>query len=108
MRLSPYHESWYLAELAYAYRSTGQTDNALEAWRAFLARSTDSTPSAHGHIHIALILESLGKAREARAEVARALEFDPSISISGLEKQRLDRDRAHASVETQRSLGVPE
>ena len=103
MRLSPYHPAWFLMELADAYTKAGRTDNALVAWREFLARSPDPALAAMAHFHIALILEGLGKTDQARDEIARALEFDPSISISGLADQG-----KHTPSEILRNLGVPE
>lgn len=84
MRLSPYYPNWFLVELAWSYQQSGQNEEAVRAFRQYLARESGATNQARAYIGLALALSKLGREKEARREIAKAKEvfprFRPAIS----------------------------
>ena len=94
-------------ELASAYDDFGQSDKAIQTWEDFLARSPDSSQAAMAYTHIAILQNERGSTDQARIAVARAIEFDPGISISDLAEQKI-HGASRLRLEKLRALGLPE
>ncbi len=110
MRLSPYYPAWFLEDLGFSYLDANQPDIALVAFDKFLDRKPDPTHGAHSHIGRAFAYHSLGKEDKARAEIAKAVETNPGISLSNFAQQSLHKDAAglERGLATLRKLGLPE
>jgi tetratricopeptide (TPR) repeat protein len=73
--LPDFYEAWFT--LGISYSQTGQFDRAAEAFRKFLAFQP---LSADGHAAYGLLLIPVpGRRDEARRELERALELDPTL-----------------------------
>jgi len=110
MRLSPYYSAWILEDLGFTYLDAKQPKEALVAFQKFLDRKPDATHAAHSHIGQAFAYHALGQADKARAQVAKALEADPGISLTQFEKRSLNKDRStlEGGLAILRELGLPE
>jgi TolB-like protein/class 3 adenylate cyclase len=111
MRLSPYYSAWFLEVLGFTYLDAKQPDEALVAFETFLdRRQPRAAHVAHAHIGRALAYDALGQYDEARAEVAKAVEADPGISVRQFGELSLSKDRVglERGLAILRSLGLPE
>jgi adenylate cyclase len=110
MRLSPYYPAWYLPVLGFAYRFTGQYEEAialLETWRA-----RANPRSALPHLFLAITYEEAGRGKEAQLAVAEILKRNPKASISGYLKAKTfpykDQADIDKVVDSLRKAGLPE
>jgi tetratricopeptide (TPR) repeat protein len=77
MRLNPRCPQSYLFTLGFAYRLTGQYEEAIEASQQTLACSPNFL---WAHLHLAATYSEMGREEEARAEVAEILRISPHFS----------------------------
>jgi tetratricopeptide (TPR) repeat protein len=110
MRLSPYYPAWYLPVLGFAYRFTGQYEEAtalLEAWR-----SRANPRSALPYLFLAITYEEAGRGEEAQIAVAEILKRNPKASITGYLKAKTFPYKYPADIEkvvdSLRKAGLPE
>ena len=110
MRLGPYYPAWYLEDLGFTYLNAKQPHEALLAFEKFLDREPAAAHTAHAHIGRALAYHALGQDQEARAELAKATEVDPGISLTEFGKLSLHKDQAamDRGLTVLRQLGLPE
>ena len=110
MRLSPYYPSWYLEDLGFTYLNAAQPEDALLAFESFLDRAPAAAHAAHAHVGRAIAYDALGQEEEARAEIAKAVEADPGISLADFAKLTLNKDQAgmDKGLARLRRLGLPE
>jgi tetratricopeptide (TPR) repeat protein len=97
MRLSPYYPAWYLPVLGFAYRFTGQYEEAtalLEAWR-----SRANPRSALPYLFLAITYEEAGRGEEAQIAVAEILKRNPKASITGYLKAKTFPYKYPADIE---------
>jgi TolB-like protein/class 3 adenylate cyclase len=90
MRLSPQYPVWYLGRLGDAYRLSGQTDEAIAAFRGVIKRRPDDI--LHGRVRLVTTLATVGRLAEARSEAGQILKIDPSFRVADYMKTRLYRD----------------
>jgi TolB-like protein/class 3 adenylate cyclase/cytochrome c-type biogenesis protein CcmH/NrfG len=110
MRLSPYYPAWYLPVLGFAYRFTGQYEEAialLEMWRA-----RANPRSALPHLFLAITYEEAGRGEEAQLAVAEILKRNPKASITFYLKAKTfpykDPADIDKVVDSLRKAGLPE
>jgi len=110
MRLSPYYPAWYLPVLGFAYRFTGQYEEAialLETWRA-----RANPRSALPYLFLAITYEEAGRGEEAQIAVAEILKRKPKASITGYLKAKTfpykDPADIDKVVDSLRKAGLPE
>jgi TolB-like protein len=110
MRLSPYYPAWYLPVLGFAYRFTGQYEEAialLEMWRA-----RANPRSALPHLFLAITYEEAGRGEEAQLAVAEILKRNPKASITFYLKAKTfpykDQADIDKVVDSLRKAGLPE
>ena len=110
MRLSPYYPAWYLPVLGFAYRFTGQYEEAialLESWRA-----RANPRSALPHLFLAITYEEAGRGEEAQLAVAEILKRNPKASITFYLKAKTFPYKDPADIEkvvdSLRKAGLPE
>jgi adenylate cyclase len=110
MRLSPYYPAWYLPVLGYAYRFTGQYEEAialLEMWRA-----RANPRSALPYLFLAITYEEAGRGEEAQIAVAEVLKRKPKASIAGYLKAKTfpykDPAEIERVIDSLRKAGLPE
>ncbi|MBW2580476.1 MAG: tetratricopeptide repeat protein, partial [Deltaproteobacteria bacterium] len=110
MRLNPYYPAWYLPVLGFAYRFTGQYEEAialLETWRA-----RANPRSAIPHLFLAITYEEAGRGEEAQIAVAEILKRKPKASITGYLKAKTFPYKNPADIEKVvdllRKAGLPE
>jgi adenylate cyclase len=78
MRLDPRNPVFYLQNLGWAYRSTGQCEKAI----APLKRVLSLTPAfISSRVNLAVCYVELGREEEARAEAAEVLRLNPGFSV---------------------------
>ena len=78
MRLSPVYPTWYLYNLAAAYRLTGRYQDAEQALMEVLKRNSND---GRARLDFAIVLAHLGREAEAKTEVAEYLKRDPGNSL---------------------------
>ena len=110
MRLGPYYPDWFLEELGFTYLDAGRPDEALVAFARFLDRDPAAIHAAHAHVGRALAHDALGQDDAAVAEIARALQASPRISLSHFRQYALNRDREglERGLAAMHRLGLPE
>ena len=110
MRLSPYYPAWFVQALGSAYLGADDFEAALAASTEFIGRAGSPTQAARGLIIRAEALAGLGRADEAGAEIAKALDLDPGVVAAYRRGFALYRDREATTTRlgTLRRLGLPE
>lgn len=110
MRLGPYYPDWFLEELGFTYLDAGRPEDALIAFARFLDRDPAALHAAHAYVGMALAQDLLGQEDTARANIARAIQVNPAVSLSHFRQYALNRDRARLErgLAAMRRLGLPE
>jgi adenylate cyclase len=110
MRLSPYYPAWFLEVLGFTYLDAGQPEEALAAFESFLDRAPSPVHAAHAHIGRAFAHHARGEDKVAGADIAKALEADPRISLTRFGQLSLKKDRSgqEEGLAILRGLGLPE
>lgn len=67
MRLNPLHPEWYTVQLGWAYSEAGQYEEAISVFKRVV------NPPTRMHYELAVAYAELGRADEAKAEVAKDL-----------------------------------
>lgn len=83
MRLSPIPLYVCEASLAQCYRTTGQYEQAIAAYRNILKKQPNQLPA---QVQLVVALVQAGKEEEARAEAANVLKIDPKFSVESFAK----------------------
>lgn len=78
MRFCPIYPGWFLWALGVSYRLTGQTDRAIEAFRAAINRDQDFLSL---HVSLASTFGELDRKEDARKPVSEILRLDPEFSV---------------------------
>ncbi|HXH82282.1 MAG TPA: tetratricopeptide repeat protein, partial [Candidatus Tectomicrobia bacterium] len=84
MRLNPHYPYPYLWTLGHAYYLTERRLEALETFGKLVERNPDLLPA---HAYRAVLLDELGRTREAREAWDRAGHLSPDVSISTLRER---------------------
>jgi TolB-like protein len=92
IRLNPIPPSWYLQNLAMAYRDTGRYEEAISACRKVLHREPNNLSM---RLALASTYSYSGREAEARAEAARVLRIDPKWSLDHFAKMRPHKNQAN-------------
>jgi adenylate cyclase len=112
MRLSPYYPSWFLNLMIRAYVVAGRYDEAIGACEEMLKRNPGPFFVGQAHINLAVSYSNLAKPEpeKARAEIAKAIEIDPGLTVSFISKELDCKDPAFLEhyFDTLRELGLPE
>ena len=110
MRLSPYYPTWVLNVLATAKLINGDMEESRTLFMKFLDRNPVGRTAGMAHANLAVIHNELGQEAEARAEVAKAVDAFPGMSISYIQQSRSFKDSTiHESWSPiWRRLGMPE
>jgi len=105
IRLNPIPPSWYLYNLAMAYRDTGRYEEAISACKKVLHREPKNV--------IALLVLTgtyslSGREEEARAGAAEILRIDPMFSLERLAKTRPHKNQANTErfIDSLRKAGL--
>jgi TolB-like protein/Tfp pilus assembly protein PilF len=106
MRLNPYYGAWYPSALGFAQYQAGLYEPAVIT----LKEAIDRNWGVQAHQHLAATYARLGRAEEARNEVARILQMNPDIAISEVEKRLPFKNSADLEnyLEGLRLAGLPE
>jgi adenylate cyclase len=105
MTLNPNYPAAYLGTLGHAYRLSGKTEKAIEAFRAYHARNP-----GFGLTDIVIAYQQTGRPEEARQTAKQLLAARPNFTIAAwLKTQFSHRDTAQveADAEALRAAGVP-
>lgn len=105
MTLNPNYPAVYLGTLGQAYRLSGKTEKAIEAFQAYHARNP-----GFGLTDIVIAYQHTGRLEEARQTAKQLLAARPNFTIAAwLKTQFSHRDTAQveADAEALRAAGVP-
>lgn len=102
MRLHPYYHRWYLRRLGICYRMIGRYEEPATALEGYLNRGKDRNNS-RDYLYLATTYSMMGRGGETRANVAKALELNPKMSIESWRKRFLYKD----SEDTERIIMAP-
>jgi adenylate cyclase len=91
MRLNPHYRFTYLSWLGMAYLLTGRYEEAIAVLQSATIRNPNFLPP---HLHLAVSYSEVGRAEEARAEVAELLRISPTFSLAGLRRVMPFKDPA--------------
>jgi TolB-like protein/Tfp pilus assembly protein PilF len=83
IRLNPKAPSWYLHQVADAYRHMGRYDEAITWGKKAVDRNPKNLPA---HLVLAACYSLAGREKEAQAEAAQVLRISPSYSLERLAK----------------------
>ena len=110
MRLSPYYSVWFLEELGFIYLDAKQPEEALAAFAKYLEREASGKHAAHAHIGQAFVYHAEGRDNMARAAVSKAVEADPTITLTSFGQHSLNKDTESSASGRAilRRLGLPE
>ena len=91
--------------LGNAYRLAGRTEEAIEAFRAYHARSP-----GYGLADIVMIKEQAGEIEEAHALGEQLIALRPTFTIASWRRTqcRCDLEQMAADMASLRAVGVPE
>ena len=106
IRLSPISDSWYLSDLGHSYGMLGRYEEAISAFRKAISQSPEN-PYYHSYLAANYIIA--GREKEARAEIAKALEIDPKFSSDACRKGSLykDPDYSNRLIDAMLKAGLP-
>jgi tetratricopeptide (TPR) repeat protein len=107
MRLCPVYPGWYFQILGTAYRLTGDTDSAVDAYKAAIKGDADFLTM---HVGLASTLGELGRQADAKKPVSEILRLDPDFSIKTYVGGLSYRDPAELArfEDGLRKAGLPE
>jgi adenylate cyclase len=105
MSLSPSYPANYLGMLGNALRLAGRRDEAIEAFRAYHARSP-----GFGLVDIVIAQEQDGRLDEARRTARELMAARPDVTIASWERMqfRSDTEQMEADMASLRAAGIPE
>jgi len=83
IRLNPTPPIWYLTSLGAAYGLSGQYEDAIEAYKKALLRSSNNLPVWLGLVSVYILS---GRKDEARAAATNVIRIDPKFSLDYLSK----------------------
>jgi adenylate cyclase len=107
IRLSPISDSWYYGGLGHCYCMLGRYEEAISA----LKKTISLSPESPGyHTLLAAIYILAGREKDARAEIAKAMEIDPKYSLERWRTGSLYRDPSYLNriINAMRKAGLPE
>ena len=105
MTLSPNYPAVYLGTLGNAYRLSGRTEQAIEAFQAYHARSP-----GFGLTDIVIAYQQTGRPEEARRAAEQLLAARPNFTVAAwLKTQFSHRDTAQVEADAAalRAAGLP-
>jgi adenylate cyclase len=110
MRLSPYYPPWFLNLMSRAYVVAGQYNEAIPACEEMLKRNPGRFFAGQAHIYLAVSYSNLDHPEKARAEIAKAIEINPDLTLSFIRNEFDCKDQAFLEhyIDTLRELGLPE
>ncbi|UCE55894.1 MAG: tetratricopeptide repeat protein [Desulfobacterales bacterium] len=85
IRLNPFPPSWYLSNLAMAYRDTGRYEKAISACKKVLHRESKDVIT---RTILTATYSYSGREEEARAEAEEIFRIDPNFSLESMAKAR--------------------
>lgn len=105
MTLCPHYPASYLGHLGNAYRLSGRTQKAIEAFKAY-----DERNPGFGLSDLAITYQQMGQPALARQSADKLLIARKSFTISGWEKTQFRKDTAQlaADIAALRAVGLPE
>jgi len=105
IRLNPIPPSWYLYNLAMAYRDKGRYEEAISACKKVLHREPKNVITL---LVLAATYSLSGREEEARVEAAEILRIDPKFSLEGLAKTRPHKNQANTKsyIDSLRKAGL--
>jgi adenylate cyclase len=80
--------------LGEAYYLTGRYEEALAAYRQVLSHKPSGVDRLGAHLSLAASYSELGRAEEARVEIAEVLKINPQFSLAGVAQRAPYRDAA--------------
>jgi adenylate cyclase len=105
IRLNPIPPSWYLYNLAMAYRDTGRYEEAISACKKVLHREPKNVIA---RLVLTCTYSLSGLEEEARAGAAEILRIDPMFSLERLAKTRPHKNQANTErfIDSLRKAGL--
>jgi adenylate cyclase len=107
IRLSPISDSWYYAGLGDCYGMLGRYEEAISALKKTISLSPESP---WYHCLLAANYFLAGREKEARAEIAKAMETDPKYSLERVRTGHYYKDPSYVNriIDAMRKAGLPE
>ena len=107
IRLNPFPPYYYYFHLGTCYNHKGQYEDALTEFKKALQLAPNAA-AVHANIAATYIL--LDREEEAHASAAKALELDPTLSLSAVSKRSRYKDPAYFKfiLDAMRKAGIPE
>lgn len=105
MTLSPNYPAVYLGTLGNAYRLSGRTEQAIEAFQAYHARNP-----GFGLTDIVIAYQQTGRPEEAKRTAEQLLAARPNLTVAAWRKtqfSRRDTAQVEADAAALRAAGVP-
>jgi adenylate cyclase len=105
MTLNPYYPAVYLGTLGNAYRLSGQTEQAIEAFQAYHARNP-----GFGLTDIVIAYQQTGRSQEAKRTAEQLLAARPNFTVAAWLKtqfSRRDTAQVEADAAALRAAGLP-
>lgn len=105
IKLSPNHPPFYYGMQGNAYRLAGRSEEAIDAFLAYHARSP-----GYGLADIVMVKEQAGLIEEARVVGAQLIAARPTFTLASWAKTqcRSDVEQMAADMASLRAVGVPE
>ncbi|OEU62408.1 MAG: hypothetical protein BBJ57_03635 [Desulfobacterales bacterium PC51MH44] len=105
IRLNPFPPSWYLNNLAMAYRDIGRYEEAISACKKVLHRESKNVLT---RTILTATYSYSGREEEARAEAEEIFRIDPKFSLESLAKARPHKnpDNTERFIDALRKAGL--
>jgi len=110
IRLRPFFPRWYYNILIRAHVLAGKYDDALSIIQKQLDRKPGNFFSGQAYLNRAVVYSNLGQQEKAKAEMAKALDVFPKMTLSFIRREVDCTDETFVAhyFETLEKLGVPE
>ena len=111
MRLDPYFPPWYWFRLGIGYRMVGRYEESAKALKKRIEIAEKAKKRVYAiYLELATTYSMMGRVKEAKPLVARALEINPKINCKSWGKAFMHKDPAQTEriLEALRKAGLPD
>ena len=109
-RLNPYPPTYFIKNIGEAFFMAGRFEELIEFINKWIYLRPDPFWLQWSHIHLAAAYSLIGREKDAKMEVAKAIKVDPKTSLELIEQNVLlyNKDDINRYIIALRKVGMPE